>query len=252
MGKLPDKDELVIAVIKKILPYGAFCSLPEYENLEAFLHVSEVAPRWIKNIHEFISEGGRHVVKVHHIDPEKNQVDVSIKRVSDQEKKAKTEQMRTEKRAEKLIELSIKDSKLKIKPEDFVPKLEEKFGDLYSAFVAASEQGEKAFKAVDIPPALKTSILEIAKKNIKQQSVTIHRIIKICCYGANGVEEIKKVLPIKDKTIDISYLGAPKYRVSLSALNYKEAEKKFDMILEQIKTLAQKSDCVLTYEPDAL
>ena len=55
--ELPDHDELVIAVIKKIMPYGAFCSLPEYGNVEAFLHVSEVAPRWIKNIHEFISEG---------------------------------------------------------------------------------------------------------------------------------------------------------------------------------------------------
>jgi translation initiation factor 2 subunit 1 len=80
--ELPEENELVMAVIKKILPYGAFCSLPEYNNLEAFLHVSEVAPRWIKNIHEFISEGQKHVVKVHHLDKEKNQVDISIKRVS--------------------------------------------------------------------------------------------------------------------------------------------------------------------------
>ena len=45
------------------MPYGAFCTLPEYKDLEAFLHVSEVAPRWIKNIHDFISEGQRYVVR---------------------------------------------------------------------------------------------------------------------------------------------------------------------------------------------
>ena len=87
MAEIPEQDELVLAVIKKIMPYGAFCVLPEYKDAEAFLHVSEVAPRWIKNIHEFISEGQRHVVKIYHIDREKNQIDVSLKRVSEEEKK---------------------------------------------------------------------------------------------------------------------------------------------------------------------
>jgi len=95
------------------MPYGAFCSLAEYPDLEGFLHISEVAPRWIKNIHEFISEGQRHVVKVHHVDRAKNQVDVSIKRVNEEEKKRKLEGVQNEKRGKKLLELSLKNAKVK-------------------------------------------------------------------------------------------------------------------------------------------
>ena len=102
MMEFPEKDELVIVNIRKILPYGAFCILPEYNNMEAFLHVSEVAPRWIKNIHEFLSEGQQHVAKIYRLDREKNQVDISLKRVSEEEKKGKLEIIRTEKRAAKL------------------------------------------------------------------------------------------------------------------------------------------------------
>ncbi|MFH1448366.1 MAG: S1 RNA-binding domain-containing protein, partial [Candidatus Micrarchaeota archaeon] len=56
MMETPEKDELVIATIRKIFPYGAFCSLDEYDNKEAFVHISEVASRWVKNIHEFLKE----------------------------------------------------------------------------------------------------------------------------------------------------------------------------------------------------
>lgn len=54
--ELPREGSLAIAVVKKIMPYGAFCTLTEYGDIEAFMHISEVAPRWIKNIHEFLSE----------------------------------------------------------------------------------------------------------------------------------------------------------------------------------------------------
>ena len=77
--KMPEQDEFVIATVKKIFPYGAFCSLDEYGGAEAFIHVSEVAPRWIKNIHEFLKEGQRIVAKVHRFVPEKNLVEISLR-----------------------------------------------------------------------------------------------------------------------------------------------------------------------------
>ena len=53
----PEPRELIIATVKKVVPYGAFCSLDEYNDIEAFIHVSEIAPRWIKNVHEHVKEG---------------------------------------------------------------------------------------------------------------------------------------------------------------------------------------------------
>lgn len=229
------------------MPYGAFCTLTEYNNLEAFLHVSEIAPRWIKNIHEFISEGQRHVVKVVHVDPQKNQVDISIKRVSEEEKKRKLELIQNEKKGSKLLELSIKAAKVKLTPEKARQEIETYFDDVYSCFKQASLEGEDVLKDVDLPKSLKTKIVELAQKSIKKPEVEVSTTVSLVCYGTKGVEDIKKVLKV-DKGVSVHYLGAPKYKISLKAPDYKTGEKHLNKMLEQIKALAQKNNCDFNYE----
>ncbi len=242
IAALPEQDELVIAVIKKIMPYGAFCVLPEYKDLESFLHVSEVAPRWIKNIHEFLSEGQRYVVKVHHVDQTKNQVDVSIKRVSEEEKKRKLESMQNEKRGEKLLEISIKESGIKVDALEIKKILEAEFGDVFTCFKEVSYEGEEVLSKVDLPAKLKAKIIELSKKSIKKPLVTISAIFNITSYSPNGLADIKKVFTFKDQA-EVHYLGAPRYKISITAADYKTAEKKLSNITDSIKTFAQKNDC---------
>lgn len=246
--EIPEENELVLATVKKIMPYGAFCILTEYNNMEAFLHISEVAPRWIKNIHEFISEGQRLVVKVHHIDRAKNQIDVSLKRVNEEEKKNKLSQVSFEKRAHKLIEVAVKDTKAKISAEDVKKKIEDEYGDLFTCLKDCSEKGEEALKGIDLPKAVKTSIVDIAKKNIKKPVVTVGGTINLTCSGADGVETIKKILTIKEKGISVHYLGAPRYKISLTISDYKTGEKKLSSILETIEDSADKNHCAFSFE----
>ncbi len=229
------------------MPYGAFCILPEYNNLEAFLHVSEVAPRWIKNIHEFISEGQRYVVKVHHIDREKNQVDVSIKRVSEEEKKLKLEMAQNEKRGTKLLELSIAASKAQIDIAAARKEIEAHFDDVYSCFKEASLKGEDALKKLELPKPLKAKMAEIAQKSIKKPVVEVHAIVTLVAYNPDGVSSIKGALKVGDE-IAVHYLGAPRYKISLTAPDYKTGEKKLLAALEHIKTYAQKNNCDFKYD----
>ncbi len=242
---LPEQDELVIAIIKKILPYGAFCSLPEY-NIEAFLHVSEVAPRWIKNIHEFISEGQRLVVKVYHLDKQKNQVDVSLKRVSEEEKRKKQEQVSLDKRAEKLLEVAISESKAKLDYETVKKTIIDHFGDLFSCFQSAFDD-EKNFGDLDVPQSLKSAITEVAKKNIKKAVIEISGIASITCYDGDGVNKIKNMLDLS-KEVSVTYLGAPRYKFSVTSDNYKSAEKSLASAVEHIKGFADKNNCDFNFE----
>ena len=244
---LPEQNELVIAIIKKILPYGAFCSLPEYNNMEAFLHVSEVAPRWIKNIHEFISEGQRHVLKVYNVDRQKNQVDVSLKRVNEEEKRKKIEQVSLEKRAEKLLQFALKESKSKLSYEDAAKKISEHFGDVYSCFQAASED-DPLLESLDVPAALKAAIIETGKKNIKKTILEIAGTVSLSCYSGDGIEKIKTALATNDSNISISYLGAPRYKVLVKSDNYKTAEKSLSSFVSHIKSFAQKNNCDFNFE----
>ena len=243
---LPERDELVFAVIKKILPYGAFCTLPEYKDREAFLHVSEVAPRWIKNIHEFISEGQRLVVKVYRVDTEKNQVDISLKRVNEEEKRNKQEHMRTEKRAEKLIELAVKQSQIKLSIPEARARIETEFGDLFACFQSAFDN-PKSLDSLDIPESLKAAIIDVAVKNIRKRVISISAIVSLVCYGGEGVEKLKEVFLLKNKNISIHYLGAPSYKLTVVGETYKAAEKSLASTLEHINSFAQKNNCDFSY-----
>lgn len=240
--ELPDEGELVLATIKKIMPYGAFCILPEYNNLEAFLHVSEVAPRWIKNIHEFISEGQRYVVKVHHIDREKNQVDVSIKRVSEEEKKIKLEFVQNEKRGTKLLEISLEGAKANVDIAAARKEIESNFDDVYTCFKEISLKGEDAIKKLDLPKALKAKMVEVAQKSIKKPVVEVTAIVSLTCYNPDGLDVLKNALKLAPD-VSINYLGAPRYKISLTAPDYKSGEKKLESVLEHIKSYVQKNNC---------
>lgn len=246
--ELPEEGELVIAVIKKIMPYGAFCTLTEYGNVEGFLHISEVAPRWIKNIHEFISEGQRHVVLVHRVDRQKGQVDISIKRVSEEQRKRKLELVRNEKRGAKMLELSIAGAKIKTEAAKAREAIEEHYPDVFSAFKEASLAGEDALKDIDLPKALKAKMVELAQKSIKKPAVEVDAVIELICYSEQGVEDIKTALKVGEG-ISVHYLGAPKYKISLSAPDYKSGEKQLSRILEHIKDFAQKNNCDFRHEP---
>jgi translation initiation factor 2 subunit 1 len=237
-----------MGTIKKIMSYGAFCVLPEYGNMEAFLHVSEIAPRWIKNIHEFISEGQRYVVKVVHVDKTKNQVDISIKRVSDEEKKVKMELVQNEKKGAKLLEISLKSAKSKMEIAKAREEIEAHFVDVFNCFKAASLEGDSALKELKFPKALKDAMVELAKKSIKKPVVQLDTVATLVCYGSCGADDIKKVLKV-DKDISVHYLGAPKYKLSLTASDYKSGEKMLNKVLEEIKAFAQKNNCDFNYEP---
>ncbi len=229
------------------MPYGAFCILPEYGNLEAFLHVSEVAPRWIKNIHEFISEGQRHVVKVHHLDRAKNQVDISIKRVNEEEKKRKMEMVQNEKRGAKLLELALEAAKAQDQAAAVRKEIEEHFDDVYSCFREASLKGEDALRKLDVPKGIKAKMLELAVKSIKKPVVEVGATVRLVCYGPKGLETLKSALDAGDG-VEMHYLGAPRYKMSLTAPDYKTAEKKLDAAIEKMRAFAQKNGCDFSAE----
>jgi translation initiation factor 2 subunit 1 len=251
--KIPQVDELVLITIKKIMPYGAFCTLDEYNGKEAFIHISEVAPRWIKNIHEFLHEGQKLVAKVYHVDEKKDQIDLSLKRVTDSERKMKLEESRKEKRAQKLFDVAVKLAKSTKAESDYAyQKLTETYGDIISAMEAIAEKGEEAFKDLKIEKGLVQSLLEITSKNMKKAKVELKEIIGLSCVEPDGIDRIKAILTNfekpKDCEVEIHYLGAPKYQLKVIADDFKIAEKSMQHISESLQNLAKKYNAFLAIE----
>jgi translation initiation factor 2 subunit 1 len=245
----PKTRELVMATVKKVVPYGAFCSLDEYNDIEAFIHVSEIAPRWIKNVHEHVKEGQKIIGRVVRVIPEKNQVDLSIKRVTDADRVWKRETYRKSKRVKNLLEIAAK--KLNKERKEFIGEiesiLEKKYNTSYEGLENLSYNTEDARKKLkDISKDVLDVLEKIAKENIKKQKVEINRNIILECFDSDGVEKIIKSFSsyktkTKDVDVSIKYVGAPIYKINISAWDYKAGEKEFDSIIKSIEKTMKKS-----------
>lgn len=225
----PNVDELVLCSVKTVKNYGAFVTLDEYHDKEGFVHIAEIASGWVKYIRNYIREGTKVVCKVLKVVPARGHVDLSLKRVNQHAKRAKIQEWRSEKKAEKLFELVVGNLNMDIDEsyENFGFSLVEEFGSLYAAFESVTINNkaleESGYEGDWIP-----FFIEIALKNITPPYVTISDVLKLFAPASDGIEHIRIALNIAqsctEAEIKTTYIGAPNYRISVKAPNYKVAE----------------------------
>lgn len=244
----PEQGEIVIATVKKITQFGAFCSLDEHSSQDAFIHVSEVSSGWVRSVRDHVKEGQKIVALILRVDPVKRQVDLSLKRISEAEKKRKMEAYNLDKRALKLLErAALKIGKKATDVNEVIPLIKEKYGDLYTAFEQSSEGKEIS----ELPKKWAEAISEVAKQEIKPKFVTQRATIRLKSYAPDGLNRVKKVLKSiessvsKDVKAQLHYVGAPVYYLDLTAADYKIIEK----TITKLKTLfATSTDALLECE----
>ena len=243
--ELPEVGEIVIATIKKTGDHGAYVSLDEYDDIQGFLHISEIAPGWVRKVTKYVKEGDKKVLLVKKIQAKRAEIDLSLKQISKEQRKKKLLEVKRFEKEQGILK-NIQD-KVKLSSEE-VDELEEKLLSKYkSIYDAIIEIGTKNINVIDdleISEKIKKTIDELSKK-IKLPSVEIRGILEMTNNKSNGIEIIRKILldAIKEsqnEKIEILYLGAPKYRLSIIAQDFKTAEKTLKPILEKIEKNASK------------
>ena len=248
----PNKGDLVIVKIKRIMDYGVVAGLEEYPGKEAFIHRSKISTSWVKNIRSFLSDGQLKVGKVLYLDSYKGTVDVSFRDVSSQQEKRKNEDWKREKKSDKIFEKIAKDIGIPFKKAytEVGFLLEDEFGDLFSVFESASIYGEEAFKGIKISDEWKKAILDFSKDNITVQKVTIKGVLNLVDYSEKGVDNIKGLLEKYDNKegILLEYVSAPKYNLKVEAIDYALAEKLMKKILSEMEKEAKKQGTEFSFE----
>ncbi len=241
--EMPEQGEIVIATVTKIMDHGAYVSLDEYDGIQGFLHISEIAPGWIRSVNRFVKENEKKVLLVKKINPQRGDIDLSLKQVSKDQKKHKLKEVKKFEKGKTLLKNVQEKAKLS---DSEVEKLEDdiysNFDSVYDAFIEIGRNGIDSIKDLKFSKKTKSVIEEICSK-IKLPSVEIRGIMEITNNSSNGIEIIKKTLLDvikKDPSIDITYLGAPKYRLSITSEDFKSAEKKMKPILEEIQGNIEK------------
>ena len=243
--ELPEVGEIVVATISKITAHGAYATLDEYNDIQGFLHASEIAHGWVRNINKFVKSGEKKVLLVKRIKEGREEIDLSLKQVSrDQQKKKLVDVKRFEKG--KSIIKSVQE-KTKLSNDD-IEKLEDKifskYDSVYDGIVDIGTNGIKVLTELKLPKKTLSSIEEVSTK-IKLPSVEIRGILELTDSSSNGVENIKSSLQgfekADHKNVKILYVGAPKYRISITASDFKSAERTLKPILEDIEKSITKN-----------
>ena len=238
---MPEQGEIILATVTKVMDHGAYVTLDEYDDIQGFLHISEIAPGWIRSVNRFVKDGEKKVLlvkKVKAVD-----IDLSLKQVSKDQKKQKLKEVKKYEKGKTLLENL--QEKTKITNEE-VEKLEDKFytkfDSVYDGFMEIARNGVSIITDLKLTKKITIAIEEICSK-IKLPSVQIRGIMEITSDKSDGVEIIKKTLLDiikKDSTMDITYLGAPKYRISITSEDFKSAEKSLKPIIEEIQKNIEK------------
>jgi translation initiation factor 2 subunit 1 len=236
----PEYGDLVIATVNSVMDYGAYANLDEY-NRRGFLHISEISSARIRNVRDFVRENQKLVLKVLRVDKEKGHIDLSLRRVNKRERIEKVKSWKEDRKGIALL-FAVADKAGLTKEQanqQIGAVLEEKYG-LYPAFEKIAKEGISVVTELGIPENIAQVIVQVAEERIKVKMVKIRGVIEVRCPQRNGVKCIQEAFnkatssQLKTAKIEFSVIAAPKYRVEVSADNWKRAEDLLEKVGEKV------------------
>jgi len=223
----PEEGELVVCTVMNVKGFAAFVTLDEYSGREGLIHISEIAKGWIKHIRDFVREGQKVVCKVLAVNPERGHIDLSLKDVNEHQRREKIQEWKNEVKASKWIGFAAESAG--VTPEEIAEKIYQRYSLLYPAFEEILIEGEPLLNEMGFENAAIDALLKIARENVKISKVEITGHLELTTSQDDGINTIRRALrsaqpKIDDVEIELKYIGAPKYRIKITAPDYKLAE----------------------------
>lgn len=244
----PEEGEIVLCNVDRISYNSVFVTLIEYD-LTGIIPIFEVSPGRIRNIRDFVKEGRIVVCRVLRTNQHTKNIELSLRRVNEIERKRKLEFMKQEQLSEKIVEIVAKQNKTEYKAlyEKITDELFKSYGSLFEAFDAISK------KELDISKLkLSKGIMESLEKNIneriKPKIVDITGEIHISCAQSNGIILLKEcfsqLIELKKPvgtSFSVSYLGRGSYSFQIKGNDYKTLEEILKSITEHLEEFSKKN-----------
>ena len=222
-----EEGDLVLCTVEKIVGTIVFVNISG-EKKEGSIVLSEIAPGRIRNLRDYVVPKKKIVCKVLRISPER--VDLSLRRVTQNEKKQIIEEYNQEKSYENILKSILGDNSKQI-----IDKIKEK-ENLYNFFEQVKKNPDFLEKLVG--EANSKRIIQIISKE-KTKKLIIKKEFSLTSAKPNGLELIKELLgDIKD--FEINYLSAGKFSVKTQSEDPKKEEKKLKIILENVEKMAKE------------
>lgn len=259
----PDVGELVVATISQVFDHGAYVVLEEYNRLKAYLPWSEITARHFKDVKEVLREGQRVVAKVIRVNRSRSppEIDISTKRVSDEERRSKAIMWKRAQKAHNILKLAAE--RLGMSLEDiykaFGWRLEDRYREIMMGLEELVIRGEEAASGLNIDPKILETVINEARKHIEIKKVSIEGIAVARSRAPDGVVRVKNLLGEILGTVSSKYssqgvsasiytLGAPRYRVALEGTDYKVLEKALSEAVDAASKASRRLEVEFSFE----
>src|ERR1700683_5261675 len=131
-AELPDRGEILLCTVREITPHGIYVDLDEYNHMNGFLHISEISTGWVRNIDRVAKTQQKMVLKVIRAERSRREVDLSLRQVTNEEKRNKLIEWKQSERAITIMgsvkkKLQLDDAQLS----DISTKMVKEYGSLY-------------------------------------------------------------------------------------------------------------------------
>ncbi|KAH9702638.1 eukaryotic translation initiation factor 2 subunit alpha-like [Citrus sinensis] len=195
-ARYPEVDMAVMIQVKNIADMGAYVSLLEYNNIEGMILFSELSRRRIRSVSSLIKVGRIEPVMVLRVDKEKGYIDLSKRRVSEEDIQACEERYNKSKLVHSIMRHVAET--LGIDLEAFKIIVTDPDSVLNSLTREVKEIGPDGQEVTKVIPAVTEEVKDALVKNIRRrmtpQPLKIRADVEMKCFQFDGVLHIKDAM----------------------------------------------------------
>ncbi|KAL9244732.1 hypothetical protein vseg_018471 [Gypsophila vaccaria] len=245
-AKYPVVDTAVMVHVDHITDTGVYVSLLEYNNIEGMILLSELCRRRIRSVNSVIKVGRIEPVMVLRVDEDKGYVDLSKRRVSEEDVKCCEERYSKSKLVHSIMRHV--SEMVRVGLEDLYVRvgwpLYRKYGHAFEAFKAivtdpdsVLDQLKYEVKGTDaegrkmtevrpaVTPEIKGALVTLIRRRMTPQPCKIRADIEMKCFQYDGVLHIKDAMRkaeaagTKDCPVKIKLVAPPLYVLTTQTLD---------------------------------
>ncbi|MDY6777737.1 MAG: S1 RNA-binding domain-containing protein [Candidatus Nanohaloarchaea archaeon] len=231
----PEEGDLVVIEIKDIHEHSVYADLEEYPDKEGLIHISEISRSWVRDIRKHLKEGEKTVgLVLEEEDEDSNTITLSIKRVNDNQKRAKMAAWNKERKADKFLD-KVAD-RLDVEREELYEEIafpfQREFGNTFDGFEEALVDEDRIAETVD--EKYVDAIVEVAKKNISLKQVRLEGELTAQVNTGDGLATLRDALAT-DEGVEITCTSAPQYKIVVWGRNQEQAKQRMNETVEQVQ-----------------
>ncbi|XP_074295135.1 eukaryotic translation initiation factor 2 subunit alpha homolog [Silene latifolia] len=245
-AKYPEVDMAVMIQVKYIAELGAYVSLIEYNNIEGMILLSELSKRRIRSVNSLIKVGRIEPVMVLRVDKDKGYIDLSKRRVSEEDI-ANCEERYNKSKLVHSIMRHVAET-VSIDLEDLYVRiawpLYRKYGHAFEAFKTVvtdpdsvldqltyqvkttGPDGKEVTEVLPaVTPEIKDALIKIVRRRMTPHPLKIRADIELKCFHFDGVLHIKDAMRraeaagTKDCPVKIKLVAPPLYVLTTQTLD---------------------------------